>query len=117
MEKVVGIGGVFLKAKDPAALGAWYEKNLGIPYSEMGHVFEGEGMTVWSIFPETSDYFKSAKPFMMNYRVNDLDAMLEQLKAAGADVDANVESHEYGKFGWATDPEGNRFELWQPSGE
>jgi predicted enzyme related to lactoylglutathione lyase len=103
MEKVVGIGGVFLKAKDPAALGAWYEKNLGIPYSEMGHVFEGEGMTVWSIFPETSDYFKSAKPFMMNYRVNDLDA--------------NVESHEYGKFGWATDPEGNRFELWQPSGE
>lgn len=122
MEKVVGIGGVFLKASDPVALASWYREHLGIPLDE-GQTYgtltsRGAGeITVWSTFPADTDYFGS-QPMtaMINYRVRDLDAMLEQLRAAGAVVDERVEDYDYGRFGWAADPEGNRFELWQPLG-
>jgi predicted enzyme related to lactoylglutathione lyase len=118
MEKVVGIGGIFFKAKDPAALRKWYADHLGIPESDWGCVFDGTGQTVWSPHPETTDYFlPSQKEFMINYRVENLDAMVKQLKDAGADVDVKTEDLEYGRFAWATDPEGNRFELWQPPAE
>ncbi|MCB9846882.1 MAG: VOC family protein [Phycisphaeraceae bacterium] len=121
MEKVLGIGGVFLKARDPKALAAWYQKNLGVPIDE-GQTYgtllsAGAGEhTVWSTFPEDTAYFGSGPATsMFNYRVRDLDAMLAQLRAAGARVDDKIEDAGYGRFGWATDPEGNRFELWEPA--
>jgi len=117
--RVVGIGGVFFRAKDPEALRAWYAEHLGIDVQDWGGggaPFEG-GTTVWSIFAGDTDYFgPSGQQSMVNYRVDDLDAMLEQLRGAGVPVDDKIEDGELGRFGWATDPEGNRFELWQPPG-
>lgn len=125
MEHVVGIGGIFLKARDPEALAAWYRDHLGLPVEPGAThgVFAGGASaggaperTVWSLFPADTAYFgPRAAPCMVNYRVADLDRMLAQLRAAGAAVDDRVEAHAYGRFGWATDPEGNRFELWQPA--
>ena len=118
MEKVLGIGGVFFKARDPKALAAWYRLHLGVTiepgqtYGAFTSAGAGE-QAVWSVFPADTAYFGPA-PFMVNYRVRDLDAMLAQLRAAGATVEDRVENHGFGRFGWATDPEGNRFELWQP---
>ena len=118
MQRVDGIGGVFLRARESEALRAWYEANLGISLAEWGgHVFVADGgdATVWSIFPAETEYWPSRQQVMVNYRVPDLDAMLEQLRAAGAEVDDRVEEQEFGRFGWAVDPEGNRIELWQPN--
>jgi predicted enzyme related to lactoylglutathione lyase len=123
MERVLGIGGIFLKARDPQRLAAWYREHLGVPiepeqtYGTFAGAPAGESfaVTVWSVFPDDTPYFApSASRFMVNYRVSDLDRMLAQLRAAGAEVDERVEEYEYGRFGWAMDPEGNRFELWQP---
>jgi len=121
MEAVTGIGGVFFKSKDPAALKSWYAAHLGIKPEEYGAVFEwgGEssekGMTVWSPFPSESQHFEPTNaPYMINYRVRDLDAMLAQLRAAGVWVDEKTDDGAFGKFGWARDCDGNRFELWQP---
>ena len=114
MEKVVGIGGIFFKAGDPKELLRWYREHLGIEADPSfgGTMFD---LTTWSIMPSTTKYFSpSTKEFMLNYRVDDLDAMLAQLRAAGVTVDEKVDDSEFGKFGWAIDPEGNRFELWQP---
>lgn len=120
METVHGVGGVFLKARDPKALAAWYRDNLGVPVApgQTHGAFAsagGEELTIWSAFPTDSTYLgtESAR-FMVNYRVKNLDAMLAQLRAAGAQVDEHVDDSDYGRFGWATDPEGNRFELWEP---
>jgi predicted enzyme related to lactoylglutathione lyase len=117
VERVVGIGGTFFRAKDPDALRAWYAEHLGIDVQDWGGaVFEG-GQTVWSIFAGDTDYFgPSGQQSMVNYRVRDLDAMLAQLRAAGVQVDPKIDESELGRFGWATDAEGNRFELWQPPG-
>ena len=120
MEKVQGIGGVFLKARDPKGLADWYREHLGIPVeSGQTHgmmISSGTGeMTVWSTFPPDTTYFgPGPATFMVNYRVKNLDAMLAQLRAAGAKVEEKVEDYDYGRFGWASDPEGNRFELWEP---
>ena len=120
MERILGIGGVFFKARDPKALAAWYREHLGVPVEEgqtYGALASGAAgeQTVWSAFPTDTAYFgPGPSPFMVNYRVRDLDAMLAQLRAAGAQVEDRVEDHSYGRFGWAVDPEGNRFELWQP---
>jgi predicted enzyme related to lactoylglutathione lyase len=119
MERATGIGGVFFRARDPEKLAAWYAKHLGIELTPWGgHVYEAEegDVTVWAIFPSDSDHFgRRDQQAMVNYRVRDLDAMLAQLREAGAVVDDDVQEDEIGRFGWATDPEGNRFELWQPS--
>jgi predicted enzyme related to lactoylglutathione lyase len=120
-EKVLGLGGVFLKARDPARLAAWYAEALGVAAQDYGGTFvtqfplaEGpDGYAVWSVFPQSTTYFPG--PTMVNFRVRDLDAMLVQLRAFGADVDERVEDSEYGRFGWVTDPEGNRVELCQPA--
>lgn len=118
MEKVLGVGGIFFRSRDPERLRKWYAENLGIPDSDFGHMFVGEGATVWSPFSMDTEYFgSSGQTFMINYRVENLDRMLEQLKAAGATVDQHTMDEEYGKFGWAFDPEGNKFELWQPPEE
>jgi len=117
-EKVAGIGGVFFRARDPDALRAWYAKHLGIEMEEYGTTFTASDgdQTVWSPFAADTDYFGSRdQQLMVNFRVRDLDAMLEQLRAAGVDVDERVHEMEYGRFGWAHDPEGNRFELWEPA--
>jgi catechol 2,3-dioxygenase-like lactoylglutathione lyase family enzyme len=118
MERVTGIGGVFIRARDAAALRAWYAEHLGFEVGDWG----GEqldwtpgGSTTWSIFEADTGYFgRPEQPYMVNYRVADLDAILAQLRAAGVEVDDRVEDGEFGRFGWAVDPEGNRFELWQP---
>jgi predicted enzyme related to lactoylglutathione lyase len=120
MEHVLGIGGVFFKARDPQALAAWYREHLGVPveagqtYASLKSAGANEA-TVWATFPHDTQYFGSpAAAFMVNFRVRSLDAMLDQLRAAGAKVDERTEDYDYGRFGWATDPEGNRFELWEP---
>jgi predicted enzyme related to lactoylglutathione lyase len=122
--RVVGIGGIFFKARDPEALRAWYRDHLGLAIAEWGGVaFEptmaspaGRPSTlVWSILPAESQYLDpSASLFMINYRVDDLDQVLAALRAEGCEVDERVESSEYGRFGWVADPEGNRLELWEP---
>jgi len=114
MEKVTGIGGVFFKASDADSLRTWYRENLGIDVDPQwgGTMFD---MTVWCIFANDTHHFDpSRQPFMINYRVADLDAMLAQLRAAGVTVDEKIDDSEFGRFGWALDPEGNRIELWQP---
>ena len=118
MERVLGVGGVFFRARDPKALAAWYAEHLGIAVEEHGaaiFVARDGDETVW--FPTSfgADYYGTGEAgVMVNYRVADLDAMLAQLRAAGVDVIDRVEEEENGRFGWATDPEGNRFELWEP---
>ncbi|MES2070076.1 MAG: VOC family protein [Pseudomonadota bacterium] len=124
MKRVVGIGGVFFKAKNPEKLREWYRDHLGFSLEEWGGaVFQPSGAngpianekTVWSLFPDDSDYFApSTQAFMINYRVDDLHALLTQLRSEGCAVDAKVDESEFGKFGWVMDPEGNRVELWEP---
>jgi predicted enzyme related to lactoylglutathione lyase len=121
MERVLGVGGIFFKAKDPAKLKAWYRDHLGLPANEHGETtFSAQGdpgaVLVWSAFPADTKYFEPSKaPFMINFRVKDLRAMLAQLRAAGAAVDEKVMEESYGKFGRVMDPEGNRVELWEPT--
>ena len=117
MERVLGIGGWFLRAADPGALGAWYRDVLGLDADEHGSWRPDAGVTVFATFESGTDYFGSrAQQTMVGFRVRDLDAMLAQLRAAGADVAAEVQDFDgVGRFGWVTDPEGNRVELWQPS--
>lgn len=123
MQRVRGIGGFFFKAKNPAALSAWYQESLGLRIEPWGGAFfpwntldgsAGAG-TVWAPFAEdTSHFAPSQKPFMLNFVVDDLDAMLAQLRAAGVAVDDKTSDDSNGRFGWFLDPEGNRVELWQP---
>jgi catechol 2,3-dioxygenase-like lactoylglutathione lyase family enzyme len=127
MRRVTGIGGLFFKAKDPKAMYDWYRKHLGIEGEpDQGAMFhwrdaadpDKTGLTVWSIFPQTTKYFDpSPAPFMMNFRVDNLTELLKLLREEGVAIDPKVEEHEYGKFAWITDPEGNRIELWEPPAE
>ncbi|MCG6118513.1 MAG: VOC family protein [Aquimonas sp.] len=124
MQRVTGIGGIFFKAKDPKALGQWYARHLGIAVEEWGGAAfkwagpdnpSGVGTTVWSPFKESTEYFApSEAPFMINYRVPDLHALLAVLRSEGCTVEDKVEESEFGLFGWVMDPEGNKVELWQP---
>lgn len=124
MQRVTGIGGIFFKAKDAPALQAWYQRHLGVDVQAWGGaVFPwtgadgapAGGMTVWSVFASDSDKFTpGSAPFMINYRVADLLALVAALKAEGCRVLDEIEDSEYGKFAWVLDPEGNKVELWQP---
>ena len=124
MKRVTGIGGIFFKAKDAAALRAWYQKHLGIEVQEWGGAAfrwmdaDGKpeaGTTIWTVADADSDYFApSSSSFMVNYRVADLRALLEALRAEGCNVIDKTDDSEYGKFGWVIDPEGNKVELWEP---
>ena len=124
MAKITGIGGVFLKSKgDGAALAAWYRTHLGMALEDFGGAVlrwpddkaEDKGLTVWHVADKDSRWFSpSDASFMINYRVDDLDALLAQLQANGVAVVAGPESHENGKFAWIMDPDGNKVELWEP---
>ncbi|MET8032001.1 VOC family protein [Streptomyces sp. NPDC005345] len=117
MEHVLGIGGYFLRAADPASLSAWYRDCLGLNTEENGLWQQEAGPTVFAPFEAETDYFGSrAQQTMLNFRVRDLDAMLAQLRAKGADMAGETQDMEgVGRFGWVTDPEGNKIELWQPA--
>jgi glyoxylase I family protein len=122
MEKVTGIGGFFFRAKDPKALGLWYQQHLGIltiPTSYEKHGWQQEaGSTAFAAFPETSKYFGDAqKDWMLNFRVRDLDKMAAQLQAAGIAVKVDPQSYPNGRFARLHDPEGNPIELWQPAAQ
>ena len=124
MKRVTGIGGIFFHAQDPAALRAWYGRHLGIDVLPWGGAAftraddEGQpsaGMTIWSIGQAGDDHFAPGKAsFMINYRVDDLAALLQALRDEGCQVLDKTEDGEYGKFGWVIDPEGNKVELWEP---
>lgn len=120
MAKVTGLGGIFFKSRDPIALSQWYAEHLGLPAQDWGGaMFKDDesraGHTLWSPFKADTQYFGGgSQAFMINFRVDDLDGLLIALRRAGVDVDDKSEASEYGKFGWFTDPEGNRVELWQP---
>ena len=114
MRRVIGIGGIFFKSESPQSLYAWYEKHLGLKRDIPDAVIFPD-KTVWALFPKDTKYFNpSLSPFMINYRVEDLDAVLEALRAEGVNVDEHREDTPEGRFAWVMDPEGNRIELWQP---
>jgi len=125
MKRVTGIGGIFFKCKDPKKMKEWYKTHLGLNTNDYGATFEwGEGTdakkgsTTWSPFAETTKYFEpSANNFMINYRVADLEALVEELKKEGVTIVDKIESYDYGKFVHILDLEGNKVELWEPAGE
>lgn len=122
MKRVTGVGGIFFKARDPKALGAWYREHLGIDVGEWGGAAfrwgdadNPSGLTIWSPFAHDTTYFEpGTASFMINYRVAHLHALLAMLRAEGCDVLDRVDESEQGMFGWVIDPEGNKLELWQP---
>jgi len=124
MAKITGIGGVFFKSKnDNTALAAWYEKHLGLKLENWGGAIlrwpddkaEDKGVTVWSVAEKESQWFSpSDSSFMINYRVDNLDEMLAQLRAAGIEVIKGPATDFNGKFAWIMDPDGNKVELWEP---
>ncbi len=119
MAKAVGVGGVFLKCRDPKLLGTWYAEHLGIADQGGGSLGftgpESAGMTVFAHFPADTKYFGDGpQQAMINFRVDNLDALLAKLEQAGVKIDPRRDDHEYGRFAWIWDPEGNRVELWQP---
>jgi len=119
MAKAVGVGGIFLKARDPKALAAWYAAHLGITQGDGGSLMfdgpEAAGMTVFAHFPAGTKYFgEGSQQAMVNFRVDDLDALLADLGAKGVRIDPKREDYGYGRFAWIWDAEGNRVELWEP---
>jgi predicted enzyme related to lactoylglutathione lyase len=123
MKKVTGIGGIFFKCKDPHKMTEWYKTHLGFDANQYGANFEWResadptkpGSTQWSPFAETTKYFEpSTKDFMINYRVDNLEALVEQLKNEGVTIVDKIESFDYGKFVHIMDVEGNKIELWEP---
>jgi predicted enzyme related to lactoylglutathione lyase len=125
MARVIGMGGLFFKSKNPANLYTWYERNLGLKRDKTSmavmlswsEAFRSrpKGMTVWSIFPANTKHFRPSRAcFMINFAVDDLDGMLARLRRNRAKVDPKVEEYDYGRFAWVMDPDGNRIELWEP---
>jgi predicted enzyme related to lactoylglutathione lyase len=124
--RVIGIGGIFFKSKDPKAQREWYQQNLGLVTNEYGSLFEfcegsnpdQKGYLQWSPFDEKTKYFApSEREFMINYRVKNMEALVKQLEAAGVTICDSIEEYEYGKFVHIMDPEGNKIELWEPVDE
>ncbi|SFR97823.1 Uncharacterized conserved protein PhnB, glyoxalase superfamily [Mitsuaria sp. PDC51] len=124
MKRVTGIGGIFFNAKDPAALRDWYRTHLGVdvlPWGGAAFTWTDDagqptgGTTIWSIgAADAAGFGPQGKSFMINYRVADLAALLQALRAEGCEVLDKTDDSEYGKFGWVIDPEGNQVELWEP---
>ncbi len=122
MKRVTGFGGIFFKTKDPQAMRNWYKEHLGFNTHDYGATFEGQDHQksdiTWSPFPETTAYFDpSEKDFMLNFRVANLEELVAALKEEGVKLVGDMEVHDYGKFAWILDPEGNKIELWEPASE
>lgn len=127
MARVTGIGGIFFKARDAGALRSWYERHLKFETDQYGGWSflwrdldnpNRLGRTVFSLFEENTTYFAPSQArFMVNYRVDNLDELLTELRQAGVRVEDRVEEYDYGRFAWVLDPEGNKIELWEPRGE
>jgi predicted enzyme related to lactoylglutathione lyase len=124
MAQVLGVGGVFFRSRNPGKLARWYRDSLGIPLSmPSGATFKpsqmpANGMTVWSVFPARTKYFRpSASTFMLNLVVDDVDEALAQVEIGGGRVVGKPKGSPYGRFGWFLDPDGNKIELWQPPPE
>jgi predicted enzyme related to lactoylglutathione lyase len=127
MKRVTGIGGIFFKCNDPEKMKQWYQTHLGFNMDPYGAKFEWQqegtdptkkGYTLWSPFPDKTKYFEpSTRDFMINYRVENLEALVEELKKEGVTVLDNIETYEYGKFVHILDAEGNKIELWEPGDE
>ena len=118
MARVTGVGGVFVRSRDPAALAAWYSRHLGVPTERYGGAtFHWDhGSTTWAPFPADTAYFGSSdQQAMVNFRVDDLRALLAELRTGGVEVLDKVEESEFGRFGWCVDLDGNRVELWEPA--
>lgn len=124
MKRVTGIGGIFFKCKEPKKMREWYQTHLGLKTNEYGSVFEWrqaidstkKGFSQWSPFSEKTTYFEpSTKEFMINYRVENLESLVEELKKEGVTVTDSIETYDYGKFVHIMDPEGNKIELWEPN--
>ncbi len=124
MKKVTGLGGIFFKCKDPKQMNEWYAKNLGLQTTDWGATFEWldadepekKGVTTWATFPQHTKHFEpSTKDFMINYRVENLEALVAELEAAGVIVEDEIAVYDYGKFVHILDPEGNKIELWEPN--
>jgi len=122
-KKVTGVGGIFFKSKDPVKAKNWYRDNLGLVTNEYGSLFEfrhadepeQKGYLQWSPFQDDTKYFEpSQKEFMINFRVENMEELVEELKANGVQVLDDIETYEYGKFVHIMDPEGNKIELWEP---
>ena len=120
--RVTGLGGFFFKTKDPNAIKQWYNKHLGLNTDQYGCTFwwkdkEGQDCsTQWSPMKDDTNYFKPSKsPFMMNFRVENLEQLLKVLRLEGVTVVGEIEEYSYGKFGWILDPDGNKLELWEPN--
>ena len=123
MKRVTGLGGVFFKSQNKDTLTQWYRERLGIEADEYGFMFqwreaekpENKGYTVWSPFKDDTKYFEpSTKPYMLNFRVDDLEGLLCALREEGVQVVGDIQDEENGRFGWILDPEGNKIELWEP---
>jgi len=126
MKKVTGLGGVFFKSENPQAMNEWYAKNLGIPAGEYGATFEwrqadnpsSKGSTTWCTFPSDTKYFNpSTKPFMINYRVENITLLVDELRKSNVTIIDEIAEYDYGKFVHILDPEGNIIELWEPREE
>jgi len=124
MKRVTGIGGIFFKCKDPKKLREWYQRHLGLNTNQYGTVFEWyqgadstkKGFSQWSPFKEKTKYFEpSTKEFMINYRVENLAALIEELKKEGVTITDTLQKVDYGKFVHIMDTEGNKIELWEPN--
>lgn len=122
-KKVTGIGGIFFKSNNPDKIKNWYSQHLGLVTNEYGSLFEfrrsdkpdHKAYSVWSPFDEETDYFEpSDKDFMINFRVDDLDELIKELRVNGVEIVGDIETYEYGKFAHILDPEGNKIELWEP---
>ena len=124
MKKVTGIGGIFFKCKDPDKVKDWYKTHLGMNTDKYGTSFEWrhsdnpdqKGYLQWSPFPDSTEYFKpSEKDFMINYRVENIEQLVDELKISGVTIIDEIETYEYGKFVHILDIEGNKIELWEPN--
>ena len=122
--RVTGVGGIFFKCKDPKMMREWYKTHLGVNTNQYGAVFEWhqgadstkKGFTTWSVFKETTKYFEpSTKDFMINYRVENIEGLVEQLRKDSVTITDKIETVEYGKFVHIMDAEGNKVELWEPN--
>jgi catechol 2,3-dioxygenase-like lactoylglutathione lyase family enzyme len=121
--RILGIGGIFFKSANRDQMREWYSKHLGIADKGQGAMLpwrehddpQKEHVTVWTVFPSSTKYFDPSQPFMFNYIVDDLDALLDRLQQEGVKIDANRMNESYGRFAWIYDPDGNKIELWEPA--